>query len=317
MNLIQLNDNVSNTFTTFIDSNMIHSKSTAKAYQTDCNQVSNFLFGKDMKFVSVDEIKSITVDDIVRLQVALRESFKASTVNRKMSSLNSYMNYLRSHGNVIHDVLGAIRNISKSDEEQHEVMTLEHYQQLEKFVQREDLKMIFKTALFTGLRRNALFSITSKSCFMKDELYFTRVIEKGGETITRQIPKDVYDYVIEAQKEYPLSIRPNTLTDTFNKFESECGVKYSLHSIRKLAINSVMNKSDIKTAQMFANHASATTTLSHYLKNNDESTTIGMNLIASKEITESDFEQFTKEELIKSIMSMSEAEKQKLLANTK
>lgn len=315
-NVLRLIDST-NTFTSFIDSNKIHSISTAKAYETDCNQIANFLFDKKMAFVTVQEIQNINVDDIVRLQVALKGSFKASTVNRKMQSFNSYMNYLRSHGNVIHDVLGGVRAISKSDEEQHEVMTLEHYQLLETFTIREDLKELFKLALFTGLRRNAIFSIDKEKVSTKDDGYFVTVIEKGGERITRQIPQSSYDYILSSTKENPYQIRPNTITDHFNKFTEVCGTKYSLHSIRKLAINSVMEKSDIKTAQLFANHASASTTLSHYLKNNDESSTVGMNLINSDKVTESDFESFSKEQLIESIMKMTESEKQKVLKNIK
>lgn len=313
-NVLRLVD-TSSTFSSFIDSNKIHSLSTAKAYETDCNQIAMFLFQKKMVFVTVEEIQSLTVNDIVRLQIAMKDSFKASTVNRKMQSFNSYMNYLRSHGNVIHDVLGGVRAISKSDEEQHEVMTLEHYQLLESFTVRDDLKELFKLALFTGLRRNAMFSIDKSKLSMKDGNYFVTVTEKGGEKITRQIPQSSYDYILSSSKENPYQIRPNTITDHFNKFAESCGVKYSLHSIRKLAINSVMEKSDIKTAQLFANHASASTTLSHYLKNNDESSTVGMNLINSDKVTELDFESFSKEQLIKSIMKLTESEKQKVLKN--
>jgi len=304
-----------NFFTEFCMNSGVNSPSTQKAYKTDCNQIANHLFGKDMLFVEVKELQSLKLSDIVRLQSdMIKSGLKSNTVNRKMQSLNSYFSFLRANGYAINDIVGGVRTQKNSDEEQHEVMSLEHYHQAFDFANKIEIKMLFETALFTGFRKSALYSLTSEDVYEEDGNYFAESTEKGSVKVIRQITENSYKFIKSSKRDKPLAVRPNDITDLFKKFEKKVGVKYSLHSIRKLAINEVMNKSDLKTAQMFANHASASTTLNHYLKGKDDSKTVGMTLISSGKVEASDFNQFEKDDIVNTIMSLNESEKHKILA---
>ena len=304
-----------NYFTEFCMNSGTNSSSTQKAYRTDCNQIANHLFGKDMVFVKIEEIQSLKLADVVKLQADMvATGLKSNTVNRKMQSLNSYLNFLRANGYAVNDIVSGLHSKKNSDEEQHEVMTLEHYHQIFDSVDKIAIKMLFETALFTGLRKQGLYSITKKDVYEKDGKFYVETIEKGSIKVIRQITENSYNFIVNSDKVNPLSVRPNDLTDLFKRFEEKVGVKYSLHSIRKLAINEVMNKSDLKTAQMFANHASASTTLSHYLKGKDDSENVGMHLINTESVKESDFSDYNKDDIVKAIMKLNESEKQKILS---
>lgn len=304
-----------NYFAEFCMNSGTNSSSTQKAYRTDCNQIANHLFGKDMIFVKLEEIQGLKLADVVKLQNDMvATGLKSNTVNRKMQSFNSYLNFLRANGCAVNDIVSGLHSKKNSDEEQHEVMSLEHYHILFNAVNRVNIKMLFETALFTGLRKQGLYSITKKDVYEKEGKFYVETIEKGSIKVVRQITENSYKFIVNSDKENPLSVRPNDLTDLFKRFEDEIGVKYSLHSIRKLAINEVMNKSDLKTAQMFANHASASTTLSHYLKGRDDSQNVGMDLINRDKVTEEDFSSYEKDDIVKAIMNLNESDKQKILS---
>jgi integrase/recombinase XerC len=111
-----------------------YSEHTVRSYETDIRQFHNFVYNNNE---NISEVEALSYNNI-RLWIASLKSDKISsrTINRKISSLKRFINYLLKHGKITEDPLIKIVNPKNN-------------KRLPQFVQEKQMNKLESTSVFT------------------------------------------------------------------------------------------------------------------------------------------------------------------------
>lgn len=200
---------------------------------------------------------------------------KVSTVNRKIASINKFLEWLNTKG--ILDKQLKLKQIKRStSEQQFKGLDSKELKALRKEVHRNGNKrdiFMFELLINTGIRVSELCDIKLNSIEISERKGILSIIGKGMKQRTVALNKDVR----EAYEEY-MKVRPSTNSDylfvgqrgqltrngvfkTLKKYAERVGIEVSPHCLRhSLARHLLESGTDITTVQAILGHERLETT---------------------------------------------------------
>lgn len=195
--------------------------------------------------------------------------------------------------------------------------------------------LILEIAITTGIRNNALLSITADDIKMIGNDWIIEVEDKGGKVARKPINNYYdrlmkwynYDVKFRSAKENSgtiFNITPVSANRIIKQWANKCNInkKITFHSLRTTTAVEVFKREEnnIYAVQRFLNHSSSNTSMIYVEKekyvNHDGEDIIKDIKNEVDEIRET-FNSKTKEELIEMLMSLDTATKLNLIRNTK
>jgi integrase len=274
------------------------SKNTAKNYRGDLNQFFNFMFEKDAKFVTIEELATVTGSDVVSYRNKLESKQvekgkkgskvtakqKGTTANRKITAIRTFFKYLEAD---FPEVRSAIFNkVEKVDTHDKrgwgELMLNEVNEMVEKVKKYDDgkeLSVLFEVAFITAIRLDALLTATYNENIYHinedgNDIWVIDVIDKDKrhvKSISDELKAKLDSLGHFGNVNIFKNLHEHKVGDAIRDLVKEMNLdprrNIRFHSFKKASVNYVLDiTGDIKQAQLHANHSSATTTLESYIR---------------------------------------------------
>jgi len=316
--------------------NFLKSKSenTAKNYLGDIKQFCLYMFKKECQFVTVEDLASITGDDLVCYRNHLQESMKGTSANRKIKSVRSFYKYVEAdHPDVRTAIFNKVEKVKENDKKGWGELTLEEVnemiQRVKSYNNGDELSVLFEVAFITAIRLDALLTLNyEENVFLKNEdgknIWVIDVIDKDKKHI-KSISNDLkskLDSLGRFGRERVFgNLHEHKVGDAIRSLVVEMGIdprrNIRFHSFKKASINFVLDMTgDIKQAQLHGNHSSAKTTLDSYVRRSNKLSAQPSYYIGT-ELDTSPLNELSKEELLSLIENSSVSTKIELLNKIK
>lgn len=303
------------------------SENTAINYRIDINQFTQFFFGKKLEYILEDELEKIEADDIINYRNHLKGiNLANNSINRKINSMKSLYKYLEA-GNP--KIRRAIFNVAKSLMENPQswgVLSweecLEMIERSKKFNHGEEFSILIEVAVKSCIRLSALLNLTWDNIYDKvqkgEKIKVIETIDKGQPHL-KPISEKVWNRIetLKGKKKVFDNFHPHKVGDYLDELCKEMNIddkrNISFHSFKKAGISYVFDTTnDIMLAQQQANHKSSATTMKSYLEHKKDLKEIP-SYTMGEEISMSDLEGLTKEQLLQCILQMKSSSKLELL----
>lgn len=314
-NVIQLNSkeekNVWSCLSTFLSRTEQNSKNTRLAYERAIRDFFKTMRNKDIEHL-VESDLIFKKSQIETYQVSLRDKFKSTTVNMKMSALKRTYTKLQDYGFDVQPSWFDLDRYSEHDKESYDSLTLEEVQEaielLSKTRKGEEKSLFVEMAFVTAFRKESIRSMTFDNIYNRDGEWVVEVIDKGNKKVSSKITQDFYNRLMsfKAKEDKDSSERIFILTNRtigrmieYMRDNMDFGQRNIVfHSLKKASIEEVALRTgnDLKAMQAQGHHANIQTTLDHYMSNKtiDDMTAVDMKYEPPVE----EFEDMSKEELV-------------------
>lgn len=258
------------------------SQDTSETYWYAINNMSNEIFGTDVKYLKREQIESITWNVLNKYKMKLKETYSNTTVNNRISAIKSFIRYLTARNVINYNIaeLDLVETLN-DDSENIEMIPLEtlmdYVEYFRIYEQRkgEEKKWLCLLALETGNRVQDLLSVT-KNQFVKDGNDYILKSKgknrgKGNKEYIERIGVELYNKLMKlnptSDKVFGITYKAiQSAFDRANKHFGNTTIKYTVHSIKKLAVTlEYKYTNDILLAQRKGKHSSLETTR-RYLK---------------------------------------------------
>ena len=177
------------------------SENTKKSYRNDIKQFFNFL--KDSIF-DIGELNDVKRLHAVTYKKWLSDTgYAPKTINRKMSSVSSFWDYLVEKSMVQFNVFDSIKRPKQvvqkptndlSDQQITDIFEVaDNLKSKSKFLHRSIIYMLFTT----GIRKSEVIGLKREDLFKEKENWFIRIKGKGGKILIKLLPQTSYDVVSE------------------------------------------------------------------------------------------------------------------------
>lgn len=311
---------------------MSNSERTVDAYLHDINEFFQFIRGKNIEYLTIEDIQ-IPNDDLRLYKNHLKNDLGNSmnTIFRKFASIRVLYKYFYTYDLVKEDSLKTLDKVKtqhKPKQNPHGNLTVSEIFQMADLVMKQKggrkkrIKyFLILTALDTCLRKTALLNLRWNDFDVRDDYVIVNAIDKGNKHFRPKISKEFYNQLLEIKdkdEEKVFNITSDSIQQMMNYLVKEMGFpkerNIKFHSIRKGGITYQYRVSggDILQAKKAANHSSIATT-ELYLSEQDYGI---VGAVSSKgKIDDTLFEKVTHEELLEGIRSLNND--QKLLLNIK
>lgn len=176
-----------------------NSPHTKEAYRRDIASFFDFAF----RSFSVTDPVSISRFHVIQFKELLNKELAPKTVNRKLSSISSFMAFLVEKGIVDANPCTNIRRPRQSvkrpteglsDEEVGDILTKGLDPDSPSYHLHKSVLFLFFS---TGIRRSELINIKLKDLKKHKDSYTLEVLAKGGKYLTKLIPKECSDIINE------------------------------------------------------------------------------------------------------------------------
>lgn len=334
------NDSIADYYNAFMSK---YGEGTRKAYRTALNLMSNYFYGKDMEFLTLTEIRNITMLDVMSLNGWLNEEvtdgnggkkrkYKISTVNKHINGMKSFFRFLNREFSDISDaVFGNIDlDNPEKDREGYGGLSWEEAEALWEFAKHNlrdkstKMSMLIKLACVTSIRAEALINTTwSESWRTKNErgvvINYIDVIDKGKRH-KKPVSEKFYNELREALTEDKMF--DGLTKDNINELLKRCVIgvgiderrKIRFHSLKKAGVMRALELTDnMYKAKEQGNHSSMATAEKFYLDYKESLADMVSYSIEEKVDIKQDLQDYTKEELIMAISKMREVSQKELL----
>lgn len=316
-NVLQFNSkedkNVWNCINTFLKRVGQNSKNTRIAYEKAIRDFFKTMRNKELEDL-VESDLIFTKPQIETYQVNLRNKFKTTTVNARMSALKKCYTKLEDYNFDVKSSWFALDRYKEHDKESYDPMA--HFEIINamslvsKTRKGFEKSLMIRVAYSTAFRKESIQNLTWKDIINRDGVWFMKALGKGNVWDYKKISNDLYDELMK-QKELVGGEKIFELTDrTINKMlkfireNMDFGErKITFHSLKKSSINEValITNYDLKAMQQQGNHANVATTLNDYMakKALDDLVIVDINYSVPVE----KFEELSKEELVKLLLN--------------
>ncbi len=239
---------------------------TLKEYRNDLE-----LFLRQIGDIPVGSIKTAHL-------MVFRSSLNCSPslINRRMSALNSFFNFLVDMELVEKNPVKPSLRIRKVKQRVPEALTEEEVERVLHTARKRSYRdyLMVKTILQCGLRISELLSLTKESVVEYRGRNVLRVIGKGGKErfipLTREFADELVRYAdsIETKRLFPLTYQGAKYV--FDRIKEESGVNIHPHKLRHTFATILVDRGvDIRIIQAFLGHASPNTS-ARYAKVRDD-----------------------------------------------
>lgn len=314
-------------FELFLADKKASSINTYRNYLVDLKQFCKVIYGKEMDFVTIEELEQTTSENILEYRNKLREDGMAnSSVNRKLNSARSFFAFMEASNP---NIRKAIFNVAKKLAENvrgYGVLTWEEVEIMIELAKKtkggESLSLLIELAAKTCIRLDALLTLTTEEIFLREEhgnkIWTIETIDKGQEhikPISDTLCEKIQAHVDEEGRIFHFTTHKvgKYMNELVTRMELDPRRNIKFHSLKKAGINFVFEKTgDIMLAQQMGNHKSAITTMKSYMKHKRDLSAMPSYTIGEK-IDLSSLEALSKEELLEAIGKLSSGSQLELL----
>jgi len=300
--------NVWNCIKTFLDRAEQNSKNTRVSYEHSIRDFFLTMRGKELENL-IEEDLIFTKPQIETYQVSIRNKYKSTTVNNRISALKKCYVKLEDYGLDVKASWFELERYNEHDKESYDPMTHEEIIHtiniLSKTRKGFEKGLMIRVAYATAFRKESIQNLTWNDIINIDGIWFMKTLGKGNKMDYKKISNDLYDELMK-QKELIGGDNIFQLTNrTINKMLNyireniDFGERnITFHSLKKSSINEValITNYDLKSMQQQGNHSSVTTTLNDYMakKSLDDLVIVDIN----HKMPIEKFDELSKEELI-------------------
>lgn len=322
---------------------------TAKNYKTDLNLFFKQVYGKSPEFVTIQDIESTKMLDVVSYNQYLSEEiektvkgelvteprYKNNSINRKINAVKSFFKFLsKDYKTIDEDIFKGIKRKKPSLDTKGwdgldwmEAIDIWEFASVNFGKDSNQLSMLFKLASITSVRLDALLSSEwEKHWYTKNErgviVNYIEIQDKGEmhkKPISEAFYNELQDKLGTSGKLFP-NMHPNKVGDAIKKTTTELGFdprrRIVFHSFKKTGVMRALEKTgNMYKAKQQGNHKSITTTEAHYLKYKEclmDMTSFTMDEDIDVKV---ELDKYSKEELVKAIAQLSDGAIYELLRN--
>lgn len=314
-NIIQLNPveekNVWSCLSTFLTRTGQNSKNTRLAYERAIRDFFLTMRNKDIEHL-VESDLIFKKSQIETYQVSLREKFKSTTVNMKMSALKRTYTKLQDYGFDVQPSWFDLDRYSEHDKEGYDSMTMEEVQEAIELLSNTrkgaEKALFVEMAFVTAFRKESIRSMTFENIYNRDGEWVIEVIDKGNKKSSSKITQDFYERLLDFKRIENKSdddrifiLTNKTIRRMIEYIRENMDFgqrRIVFHSLKKASIEEVALRTgnDLKAMQAQGHHANIQTTLDHYMSNKtiDDMTAVDMHY----EPPVDEFSNMSKEELV-------------------
>ncbi|MDT0700400.1 tyrosine-type recombinase/integrase [Staphylococcus chromogenes] len=309
----------------FVNEVGINSLSTKKAYKQDLTQFCSIINGSVNVRIDI-VVHSLTRKNIIeyRSDLVTKAKLKPNTINRKITAIKEFAKYLFNLG---YDIdLNSLETIHKlkASKNSYEVLSYEEAMLIINWFKENEKEMPLEKyyysllAFDTGIRAEALNTLTPQSFIWKINEVLIKGIDKGNKAFTKSISVEFAKEIFES-----LGIDMN---DNSNIFSFSSALRYKMmnrakkdlgwsnrnitfHSFKKGAVNYAFESTkDIQIAREVGSHASVVTT-QIYLDDNKKLFQGAISKGQSVGVRDINFSDYSKDQLIEGLSNLPEAMK--------
>lgn len=298
-----------------------NSASTARAYRAD---VESFLESQTPLGLEtpLDTIANyINYSTVTNYRTAeIERGLQATSINRKVTVLKEFAKHLRVHSiEVLTDFFDNIKPL-KGGGDSYEVLTIPEAVMIAEWL-RDNEKRLAKLKYYyvllatdTGIRADALAKLTPKNFVELEDEVLVKGIDKGKKRFNKRISKSLYQEMKDSLPEWSADSKPlfnfssKNRTDMIRRALKGLGWEernIAFHSFKKAAVNNAFESTgDIRVAMKVGAHESVNTT-QRYIADGESDFLGAISNSNLKKIKELDYDDFSKEELVKAVEQLS------------
>lgn len=267
------------------------SSNTADAYRTDIRQFFNFVFEKEIEYVTIEDVKSLTSLEAMKFHNHLKDkNLKNASIKRKVESVGSFLDALKVDHQTINNNIFDNLKIDKVELDRNGYGNLEwdeaflfiEYAYIEQMAGNQ-MSMLLKLACISSIRLEALLSLTWEDFRVKNEkgvfVNYIDMVDKGSrhETpISDRLYNELRVMLGTEGKLFPNLYKHKVgklIQEIVTYFEIDPKRNIKFHSFKKCGVNRVLEKTgDLTKAQVQGKHKSIVTTQNNYIALSDDLT---------------------------------------------
>lgn len=299
----------------FLSEHYRNSERTAKEYKSRVEEFFALTLGKDMEFITVEDIKSVKNKDVQTkfVDVLIERGNTAGTIKTKLHSVSSFYNALLK--NEISVNPRALDVKLKKSVKHHEALSLKEYLGLLEFMKEEsdglEKYLYTKTLFHTGGRKTATLQFTWDKITQKKDVetgHMVWVIDflgKGKKDTERPISDDFYNELKQLDngqdKVFPILSSSDGAYKRYERSLKKYGKTIdrdiSIHSLKATAITiGYQLTKDINLCKQLGAHSSMATTEIYIKEEKSYVNQLSYNM--SRNMDESILDELSHEELL-------------------
>jgi integrase len=263
-----------NTFLNRIEQN---SENTRKTYERAIRDFFKTMRNKDVEDL-VEEDLIFSKPQIETYQVNLRNSFKSTTVNNRISALKKCYVKLEDYGFNVKSSWFVLDRYDEHDKESYDPMTHNEIIEAINLVlgtrAGRQKALLIRLAYATAFRKESVLSLKWSDITNREGVWFVKTLGKGNKWDYKKISNDLYDELMKHKDEVGgekiFTLTNKTVNKMLNYIRDNIDFgdrKITFHSLKKSSINEValITNYDLKAMQRQGNHSNVTTTLNDYM----------------------------------------------------
>lgn len=317
-NLIQFNpledNNVWASIKTLLERIGQNSENTRDTYERAIREFFKTMRNRELEDLTESDLQ-FTKAQIETYQVSLRNKYKTTTVNTRMSALMKCYKKLEDHEFEVKSSWFDVDRYPEYDKEGYSTLSHHEVEEIIELVSKTrkgfEKALLVRLAYATAFRKKSLLNLRWTDIINRDDIWFIKTLGKGNKWDYKKISNELYEELMK-QKELIDGDKIFKLTDkTVNRMMAyirdnmDFGDRNIVfHSFKKASINEVniITGGDIKAMQTHGNHSSPSTTINDYLaeKKLDDLIVVDTN----RHIPLEKFDELSKDELINLIRNM-------------
>lgn len=319
------NTRIQEALTTFLNRVAQDSVNTAKNYKGHIRQFFKLTRNKNLNQLLLNDLQ-YTLMEVEEYQTQLRDKYKSSTVNAKLSAVKMFFTKLDNYGFDINLKAFNVDSYKVYDNEKWDALTKEEIEMIiPKVLETQhgyEKVLAIKIACATAFRSASILALKKSNLILSGNNCCLSTVGKGMKKDLKKIPKSLYDDLnalkTDIGRDKLLSINKNHLQDMMNFINESFDFgnrKIVFHSFKKTSIieMGIQTGGDIKAMQHHGAHSSAKTTLDNYLPDTDFENSVVIDF--DNQIDFSVFDNLSKEDLLKLIKKSDRGTQFKLMKN--
>lgn len=324
--VIQLNTfeetNVWGCIKTFLDRIEQDSVNTRKTYERAIRNFFLKMRNKNIEDLSEKDLV-FTKRQIQTYQVELRNEFKSTTVNNRISILKKLYLKLNEYEFDVNPSWFDLDRYDEHDKESYDTLSHEEVVEVIDLVSKTrkgfEKSLLLRVAYSTAFRKTAIQNLEWSDVINKEGQWFLKALDKGNKWDYKKISDELYSELIklkDTNDKKIFSLTNKTINRMFNYIRDNMDFgerNIVFHSFKKASINEValLTNYDLKAMQQQGNHASIVTTLNDYMKDKSLEDLIVVDI--NYEVPINKLDDLSKEELLNIIKSSDRNTQIKLL----
>jgi len=314
-NVVQFNTqddkNVWTCMNTFLNRIEQNSKNTRDTYERAIREFFKIMRNKNLEDL-VEEDLVFRKPQIETYQTNLRDKYKASTVNNKLSAIKKCYSKLEDYGFDVKPSWFVLDRYSEHDKEGYDSLTHQEVIDVINLVSKTrkgfEKALLIRVAYATAFRKTAIQNLKWTDIINREGQWFLKALDKGNKIDYKKISDDLYNELMKQKdmvggdKIFKLTNKSINNMMNFIRDNMDFGERnITFHSFKKSSIKEValLTNYDLKAMQRHGNHANVTTTLNDYMeeKSLDDLIIVDTN----HHVPVEKFDELSKDELLKLI----------------